>query len=78
MGIFKNCETPRGTKRLCSTKTKFTIDILPALSEQLDAYISNNVSPFTYFVMAKNLRNDCINMIKDKVGTKKEVDDKYK
>ena len=33
VGVFKNVETPRGTKRPCYTKMKLMNDVLPALSD---------------------------------------------
>ena len=76
VGVFKNCEAPRGSKRLHYTKTKIINDILPALSDQYDADIKHNNNPLPSFIMAKNTHNDHINMLKDKEKTKKEVDDK--
>ena len=75
-GGFKNYETPRGSKRLCYTKTKVVNDFFLALSDQCDVDIKDNENTLPSFVMAKNTHNDYINMTKDKERTKKEVDDK--
>ena len=77
MGIFKNYETLCGSKRLYYTKTKIINDILPVLSDQFDTDIKYNNNPLPSFIVAKNMHNNYINMLKDKEETKKEVDNKY-
>ena len=51
-------------------------DVLPALVKKHDLDMSDNVNPLPSFVMAKNVQDAHINMLKEHGGMKQEKEEK--
>ena len=71
-------EEPKGDKQLRCMKKKLMDDVIPAFGNECDLDMNNNVNPLPSFVMAKNLQDAHVSMLKAHDDMKNDKEEKGK